>query len=406
MTEQSPSTENDDTEAATLPSVSSKPVKKRPPGFARRIAGAFAVLVAASIAGILTLAGTTIIHERSAARPKVKPLPALQVETIRATYADHFVTAEHYAGRFEAARSSRLAFERPGTVIEVLVDEGDRVKRGDVIARLDIQLLEARNAELEARRDTLEAQAELARLTKDRKEALIDRGFATGEDVDTARLALVGLNSSLREVDAGLKAVAIDKTKSVLRAPYDGTIGERRLDEGAIVAAGTAVVDVVETGRPQIRVGIPQRHLGSLEIGKTYEIDHSGRLLDAALTSIRPDIDPTTRTVIAVFDIKTEAELPLGANADLVLNVRRDAAGFWVPMASLRAGARGLWTVLTVVDAETGGRIGLESVEILALDGDEAFVRGSVRPDARIVADGTHRIVPGMPVQPVELANR
>ncbi|MEM1050124.1 MAG: efflux RND transporter periplasmic adaptor subunit [Pseudomonadota bacterium] len=387
------------------PRKSPASTKSQAPSRTRRflstVAGLFGLLAAGSLAlGAMAL-GTSTLHERAAARPPIDAPPPLTVRTDTARMLDHFSTVERYAGRFEPARSSALAFERGGTVVEILAEEGDRVEQGQVIARLDMALLDARTAELEARRDALEAQAELARLTTDRKLALKERGFATGEDHDTARLSLARFNASMKEVDAALMSVEIDRQKSVLIAPYAGTVGARRLDEGSIVEAGLPLIDLIESGRPQIRVGLPQDRTIALRIGSAYPIRFGETALTARLIALRPDIDPATRTAIALFDLVDAPSVPFGATADLELEIREDAPGMWLPRSSLRAGTRGLWTVLTVSDAPEGPTVGVESVEILTVRDDQAYVRGTISDGARIIVDGNHRVVPGMTVQPI-----
>lgn len=367
----------------------------------RRIAGLFGLFCAGSLAIAATALGTLTIHDRAAARQPVAPPPLLKVETIRVRASDHLTTTEHYAGRIEAARTSRLAFERGGTVTHILADEGATVRAGDTIARLDTQLLEARAAELRARRAVLEAQTELARLTAERKKQLQDRGFATGQDHDNARLALAGLKARIKEVDAALEATSIDIRKSVLVAPYAGTIAARRLDEGAIVTAGMPVMDLMESARPQIRVGVPQTHAAHLSIGNDYHVDYAGARLSARLIAVRPDIDPATRTLVALFDLKPSPLVRFGATADLALDIRRPADGFWLPLSTLRSGTRGLWTVLTVVEDEVGARVGQESVEIVTVADDRAFVRGTLADGTALIAEGGHRLVPGTRIRPV-----
>lgn len=379
-----------------------KPAPEMRPSPLRRVAGLFGLLCAGSIAIAATALGTLTIQDRAAARQPVAPPPLLKVKTLRVRAADHLTTTEHYAGRIEAARTSRLAFERGGTVTHILVDEGAKVRAGDIIARLDTQLLKARVAELKARRAVLEAQTELARLTAERKKKLQDRGFATGQDHDNARLALTGLNARVKEVDAALKAASIDIRKSVLVAPYDGTIAARRLDEGAIVTAGMPVMDLMESARPQIRVGVPQDQAAHLTVGNAYHVDYAGTRLSARLIAVRPDIDPATRTLVALFDLTPSPLVAFGATADLVLDISRPADGFWLPLSTLRSGTRGLWTVLTVVEDETGARVGQESVEILTVAGDRAFVRGTLADGTTLIAEGGHRLVPGTRVRPVE----
>jgi hypothetical protein len=110
--------------------------------------------------------------------------------------------------------------------------------------------------------------------------------------------------------------------------------------------------------------------------------------------ALRPDIDPATRTVAALFALEGEGLPPFGTVLRLEVALWEPAPGFWVPLAALTDGGRGLWAVQPV----TNDRVGRELVQILAVDGERAFVRGALPDGARILADGGNRVTPGQAV--------
>ncbi|MEM8796357.1 MAG: efflux RND transporter periplasmic adaptor subunit [Pseudomonadota bacterium] len=349
------------------------------------------VLIFAGIAVAGIGAGVTIIQERSDARATVAPSDPILVETIRAAAQDSFSRMTSYAGLIEPARTSALAFERAGTLLDVTVDEGDLVKTGDVIATLDTRALETRKRELQARKTALTAQRDLALITTERRRELSKDGWSTDQAFDEARHDVMRLDASINEVEAALSGVDVDLDKSIVKAPFDGRIAARRLDEGAIVSSGAALVDLMETSKPQLRVGFPQARANSLKIGKTYDVLIDGVVVKARLHTLRPDIDPATRSLIALFNLPSNGTYRFGAIADVTIETKDDRDGFWLPVTALKEGSRGLWTIMTVLN----GKAQLESVEVLTSDGDRAFVRGTLTDGAEVIVNGNHRLVPG-----------
>ena len=110
-----------------------------------------------------------------------------------------------------------------------------------------------------------------------------------------------------------------------------------------------------------------------------------------------------TRTVTALFEIETEATVPLGEIVDLRIERTVAARGFWVPIRALSEGYKGLWSVFTVIDGPDAPVVAREAVEIVHIETDRAFVTGSAREGALVIASGHHRVIPG---QPVRIAQR
>jgi RND family efflux transporter MFP subunit len=309
-----------------------------------------------------------------------------------------YVEPRRFAGRLEPGRSAALGFERAGRVAQVLVDEGDAVAAGDVLARLDTAILENERARLAATRDAQAAVVELARVTDARQLGLTDAAVS-GQRRDEARLELVRARAELAATDAALAGIAIDLEKSVLRAPFAGHVAARRLDEGATVAAGEPALELLETGAPQARVGLAPDVAADLRVGDAYQIAHRDRTHAARLVTLRPDLDPASRTVVALFDLDPHPDLAFGDVVEFVAEARRDQPGYWLPMTALTEGERGLWSVLVLHEGPDGPRVGREAVRVVAVEGERVYVAGSIEPGAAVVLDGAHRVIPGQTVQ-------
>lgn len=349
-----------------------------------------------ALAGGALVLGTGYLYSQAAGAERVEALPAPIVETFEAVQVSSYAVERRYAGRIEAARTTELAFETGGTVETILVEEGDTVAAGEVIATLDTRLLEASLTEQRAAREALVAQQEFARVTVNRRQELQGRGFTSQEAFDDARFSLARLTAEIARVDAAISSIEIQLEKTVLRAPFTATVGARQIDEGTAIAGGRAVVSLLEATAPQLRIGLPPEAATALDPAARYTVEVDGRPLLATLDTIRPDLDPTTRTVAVLFTLDDGAgPIPFGQIAELVLSEDVAAEGYWVPVSALQEGIRGLWTVLVVRDEA----VSREAVEVLHVADDRAFVRGALGDGVPIVASGTHRVSPGQSVR-------
>jgi len=391
------------------------------PGRHRRATPASVAVLAGGIAVATTLVvgGTAVIGARADARAVPPPAALTPVATLEVVLRTRYPVIRGYAARLEPARRSDLAFETGGTLVEVLVDEGDEVDRGDVLVRMDARELEAERDRLAAARRALDADAELARLELERARRLREQGFVPDESLDEARLAVERIAAGAAEADAGLALVDVRLDKMVLRAPFDATVAHRALDEGATVSPGLPVLELDERAVPRLRVGLPPGRAAELDRGRTYRFvvatqttsDGAPIEIAARLVSLRGDIDQRTRTVSATFEprVGAGARLPLiGTLLELRLEESVRADVYEVPLTALVEAERGLWSVLTLDDGPAGGTDAHDSpivrrapVRIVHLSGERAWIEAPLGRGATLVAGARHRIVPGMHVRPV-----
>lgn len=373
--------------------------RRLPRSFAGKLIEAATVIVTAGIFLGLAGAGITALHLRAAAEPQRAPAPPILVETMRANVVDGHTRVSQYTGRIEAARNTSVAFERGGIVVEIGRDEGDLVEAGEVIARLDTSQLETSRLRLEGRLRELAARKKLAELTLGRQERLSGRGWSPDQTRDEAEASVSEIAAAMDQVRAQIAAIDIDLGKSELKAPFSGTIAARSIDDGAVVAAGAAVMTILETGKLQVRIGLPPEVAKNLSRQVDYSVRAGSQRLDAELMAVRPDLESGTRTVTALFKLDgPNIRAPLGDLATLQLETFVRERGAWVPLAALKEGRRGLWTLMAV-DVRSGvAVVKPEAVELLHTHDGQAFVRGTFRDGDRILAGGTNRVVAGQRV--------
>ncbi|MDA8752822.1 efflux RND transporter periplasmic adaptor subunit [Halieaceae bacterium] len=303
-----------------------------------------------------------------------------------------------FLGLVRAGQRSDLGFEVAGMVNELGVREGYRVAAGEQVARLDTAQVEARRDALAADLERVRAELDLARLKAARQRDLRETGAVSREAVDESRLRASALEAQLKSAQAQLAGIELVLSKSTLFAPYDGVIAERFVNEGAVVAAGTPIMRIVASGVREAHVGIAVEQAARLAEGEGYALLLRGQRVQATLRSIRPDIDPVTLTTTAVFDLPPGTSALDGEPLTLKLSENVAASGGWLPVSALIEGDRGLWNILRLEPTADGMTSVREAVEILHLEGDRAFVRGTLASGQQIVADGVHRVTPGTPV--------
>ncbi|MEO1068648.1 MAG: efflux RND transporter periplasmic adaptor subunit [Cyanobacteria bacterium J06638_6] len=377
---------------------------------------------------------------------------ALPVEVTTLTPVNGYTVERQYTGELVAQRRSALGFEQGGTVVALLVDEGDRVAAGQPLARLDTRSLAAQRQQLGAQRDQaiaalnelqngprqqsiaaaqaavgdLEQQLALAKTQRDRRADLYERGAISREELDQQTFGTSALENRLaqaqseldellagtrpeqiaaqgarvRQLEANIQAVDVDISKAVLTAPFDGRISDRAVDEGVVVSGGQTVLQLTEGSETEARIGLPADVASTVSLGSAQTVLVENRPFPATVTALLPELESSSRTVTVVLKLDTSEDLTLGQTAQLVLNDTQPTAGFWLPATALVQGEQELWSVYvaeTSEDAETAA-VARQPVEIVHTEGDRVLVQGLVQPGDRVITAGTHRVVPGQAV--------
>lgn len=407
------------------------------------VAGVGVLALSVVAAGAATSAETAAKAEQAAGATSA-PMP-VGVEV--ATPVDSFLRERVYTGTLVAKRRSVLSFEISGKLIELAVDEGDRVEANQMLGRLDTRRLTAsklqaeadlmqataRLRELEAgprvqtiaaaraEVQSLAAQRDVAELRLRRREKLVRTNAVSREEYDEAlydyRAAAARTDvgqKTLDELEAGTRQEQVDAQRAqvgalearladikhqlddaVLLAPYAGRIAQRRIDEGTVVAAGAPVFDLIEDDSLEAWVGVPPRSAKNVAVGDALELNIDGAKYNATIQSIRPELDAQTRTQNVVLRIEKPAGLVAGQVARIGVREPVQMTGFWAPTEALTPDRRGLWSLLVAGD---DGLAAARPVEVIENDGDRSFVRGALEAGEQIIVEGAHRVVPGQAV--------
>jgi len=342
----------------------------------------------------------------------------LPVATAQVSQAPSYAVIQQFAGLVESAQQSTLAFTSSAPLAAMAVDAGDPITEGQTLARLDDRELAAALSSAQAAQRLAEAEhtaqqalAELAAMKAERAAALFERQQLSEQAFDDARLAAAAEQARERvakaraqQASAQAEEVAVRLSRAVLRAPYDGVVAERHVDEGTLLAPGAPVLTVVSAVALEARIGLPPALLPSLTGDASYTLTVEGTAYPASLLQILPQLDPTARTATARFRFSAPTPaVRAGQLVELSLERTIDEAGFWVPLTALAEANRGLWSLFLAVPDGAGGYTAQRSlVEILHSTTEQAFVRGDLVTGDRVVQSGVGRLVPGQALRVVQ----
>jgi len=180
-----------------------------------------------------------------------------------------------------------LSFEAAGKVVGIFFKEGTRVKKGELLAKINDRPLQAQLLKLQAQRKLSEER-------EFRQRQLLDRDAISRESYDQVATELQSL-----EADILLVLARISETE--LRAPFDGIVGLRMVSEGAFATTQTKIVQLVKISPLKIEFSIPERYAGEVTPGYpiTFVIDGIQKSFTAEVYAVAPKVDVDTRTIVA-----------------------------------------------------------------------------------------------------------
>jgi RND family efflux transporter MFP subunit len=309
--------------------------------------------------------------------------------------------AREFVGVVRARYETDLGFRVAGKIVTRVVNVGDRVQVGDVIARLD-----ARDLELQVE----SAEAELAAATSNLTQAAADlqryatlksRGFAAVADFDRKQAANDEAEGRLARARRSLDLARNQVAYSELKSDAEGIITATLAEPGQVVAIGQPVARLAHKGEKEAVVSLPETSLAEARDAKaTVRLwSDRDRKFQARLRELSPQADQATRTFAARFTIlDADDSVAFGMTATVVLERERETPVARVPLAAVLN--RGTGPTVYVVD--DNGALALRPVTVASFTGDAALITGGINNGERIVTLGVQTLEAGLRVRTIE----
>lgn len=180
-----------------------------------------------------------------------------------------------------------LSFETTGKVVAIYFDEGTRVKKGQLMAKINDKPLQAQLLKLKA-------QLKLSQEREFRQRQLLERDAISRESYDQ-------VSTELQTIEADIQLIEARISETELRAPFDGSVGLRLISEGAFATTATKIVRLVKISPLKVEFSIPERYASEIKAGFpiTFVLDGMPQKFTATVYAVDPKVDINTRTIVA-----------------------------------------------------------------------------------------------------------
>lgn len=204
------------------------------------------------------------------------------------------------SGSLAPEKEARLSAEVPGAIVQTMAEAGQRVTRGQLLARIDDAAIQ--QAYLSARSTLASAQSAASNAERElgRARTLVEAGAIAERDLENATTASTGAQAQLAAARAQVAAAEQNLGRTRITAPFTGVVAERRVSAGDIVAPGMPLFTVVEPGSMRLEASVPAEQLSAVRLGAPVRFTVSGypgREFTGRVSRVSPIADPTTRQV-------------------------------------------------------------------------------------------------------------
>ena len=241
------------------------------------------------------------------------------------------------SGNLKAVNTVAVKARVPGELIELKGREGDSVKAGEVVARLDPTEYQRRLRQAEQQADAAKTQIDIAKRQYDNNKALVEQGFISKTALDTSQASLAGAQATYNAALAGADVARKTLEDTVMRSPITGQIASRLAQPGEHVGMDMRLMDIVDLGNLELEATLSPADSVDVRIGQEAVLNVEGRAqtINAKVMRINPSVQANSRSVLVYLRLQSTTGLRQGmyAQGDLQLRQHQTVA---VPLSAVR----------------------------------------------------------------------
>ena len=347
------------------------------------VLGALALLVVLALPKVGSLMGKAATAKNNAAANTPRdPRMAVRLEVLRAEkLGDRILTVGSILSNEEVEIRSEIS----GKVEKVYFHEGARVRKGEVLLKIN-------DAEPQAQLMRGQYRQALAEQDAERQRQLFEKKLASQEEYDIAI-------NQLNIVKADLFIIQAQIAKTEIRAPFDATIGLRYVSEGSYISPATRITTLQDNHPVKVDFTVPEKYAAAVKKGDkiTFTVEGSRRKFEGTVYAVEAKIDPATRTL----HVRAESPNPDGvlipgafANVELVFKEKETLT---IPSFALIPELKGQRLFLY-----KSGKAEPQSVEIGSRTDERVEITRGVQPGDTLITSGILQLRPGMAVRLAE----
>jgi membrane fusion protein, multidrug efflux system len=336
------------------------------------------------------------------ARHEEAPEPLRPVQLAQVTLGAMPETAG-FAGEVKPRHEMDLAFRIGGKMVTRAVDVGARVRKGQILARLDPADVALQTEAARAAAAAAEAEYTYAKAEHERYRNLYAQQFVSGSALDQKQNALNASHARYEQARAQLAVAQNQSAYATLVAPDDGVITAVTAEAGQVVAVGQPVMKLARENEREVAISVPENRVDELARAKQIGVALAAnpkKIYPARIREISPSVDPATRTfAVRVSVLAPDASLQWGMTATVGLVAAGPADSALLPLTSLyrQDDKPAVW----VYDPTTQ-KVALRPVTIGQYREDGVVLTSGIASGEWVVTAGVHKLQPGQKVRPYE----
>jgi RND family efflux transporter MFP subunit len=241
------------------------------------------------------------------------------------------------SGALKAVNTAIVKARVAGELQDLSVREGDAVKAGQVIARIEATEYRARAQQAQQQAESAKAQTDIARRTFDNNRALVEQGFISQTALASSAASLAAAEATYRAARSGAEVAGKSLIDTVLRAPITGLVSQRLTQPGERVSVDTRIVEIVDLGKLELEASLSARESLAVRPGQraVLQIEGAAMPVNATVVRVNPSAVAGSRAVLIYLAVDAAAGLRQGLFAQGTLGTGRLQA-LAVPLTAVR----------------------------------------------------------------------
>ncbi|MBP9906513.1 MAG: efflux RND transporter periplasmic adaptor subunit [Rhodoferax sp.] len=344
----------------------------------------------------LTIAAACLLVACTKPEAPAEPIRSVKVVTVGLQRAQ---AGLEYAAEVRARVESRLGFRVAGKLIERPAELGQRVRAGQVLARLDAQ-------DLKLAADAARAQVAAALTNRDlaaadfkRYESLRAQNFISGAELERRDTTLKAAQAQLQAAQAQSTAQGNQSSYATLSADASGIITAVLAEPGQVLSAGTPVLQLAQDGARDAVFAVPEDKLAALRLGAPALVRSwsSNSSVNALVREVAASADPVTRTFAVKVALPAGSDWPLGSTVTVLPAALQHTGAQVIKLPTNALRQEGQGTAVWILDSATM-TVKSQSVQVATADGNEVVISAGLQPGMQVVVAGVHVLSPGQKV--------
>jgi RND family efflux transporter MFP subunit len=252
-----------------------------------------------------------IALEAQTAAQKIQAVVALADSDVVKVQSLDMAQSLSVSGPLKAVTSAFIKARVAGELQDLIAREGDFVKTGQVIARIDATESKARVRQAQQQAESAKAQVDIAKRSFDNNRSLVDQGFISKTALESSSSSLAAAEANYRAAQAGAELSVKSLDDTVLRSPIAGQIAQRLAQPGERVAIDTRIVEVVDLSRLELEASLSAAESLAVKTGQvaSLSMEGSNQIISARVVRMNPSTVTGSRAVLVYLAV--DASVPL-----------------------------------------------------------------------------------------------